>query len=100
MQITSNGGSWSNAGASQQVSSSIANSGKTNGKSSIATAEYQLEHSEKAGDRDAQERYEGQSASGNSASSSENTEGSSEQQNLLIHLPAIEEEPSQLDMKM
>jgi hypothetical protein len=100
MQITTNGGSWTNSAASQQIANGPAGTSKTNNKSENAAAEIQLERSEKAGDRDAQERYEGQPGSNPGSRVNNNETSELEQEDSLLQLPAMEEEPSQLDLRM
>jgi hypothetical protein len=98
MQIQPNSGSWTNSAASQQISTSQSAGTKADRKTASNFADLRLEQSEKSGDRDAQERYQGPQSDG-SQKSADNDLSSAEQTESILHLPAFEDtEPSQLDL--
>ncbi len=100
MQIMPSGGGWTNAAAAaQQSHNDLKNASPLQRASSVENA-IQVDRSEKSGDRDANERYDGPQGDGKSnVSPDPGSERGEEQANDLLSLPAIEDAaPSALDL--
>jgi hypothetical protein len=98
MQIQPSQGGWANAAAGTQHSSSEMKSVKAMGQTSSANTDLRLEQTAKAGDRDANERYEGNLKRNEEPNQPGDDRTSSESSDLLS-LPALEISlPSTLDL--
>ena len=96
MQIMPTGGSWVNPAAlNQQAIQESKHNGSTGNKSTLTDAVDKLQHSEKTGDRDANERYDGPQEQ----HSSSNSMPTPEQDPSMLSLPALDDLPvSTLDL--
>ena len=100
MQIMPSGGGWTNAAAAaQQGHNDLKNASSLHRASSVENS-IQVDRSEKSGDRDANERYDGpQGDRKSNAVSDPESEPGEQQENDLLSLPAIEDAaPSALDL--
>ena len=100
MQIMPSGGGWTNAAAAaQQNHNDLKNASPPHRASSVENA-IQVDRSEKSGDRDAHERYDGQQGDGKSNALPEpGSERGEDRGNDLLSLPASEDAaPSALDL--
>jgi hypothetical protein len=95
MQIIPSNGGWTNAAASVQNTHHDAKGASKTGQSTSSNAPIRLEHSEKTGDRDANERYFGAST-GQENSGEGNLKDQAAQENDLLSLPALEDTPQSL----
>jgi hypothetical protein len=97
MQIMPSQGGWTNAAAGTQLTSSEIKSAKALGQNSSVNTDLRLEQSAKAGDRDANERYDGNLD--RNADQNEGDPGTSLESSDLLSLPALEiAPPSTLDL--
>jgi hypothetical protein len=92
MQIMPTGGSWINPAAlNQQALNESKHTGPTANKSPSPDAVDKLEHSEKSGDRDANERYDGPQNQQHHSSGQQSTP---DQAASMLSLPAIDDLPT------
>ena len=92
MQIMPTGGSWINPAAlSQQAINESKHSGPSTNKSPSPDAVDKLEHSEKTGDRDANERYDGPLQD---TPKKAPTESEANNDSPMLSLPAIDDHPA------
>ena len=97
MQITPTGNNWTNPAAiSQQTLNDAKHAGATSHRTTNPDAVDKLEQTEKTGDRDANERYDGPMPSANAQVTKDDVNMS---ENALLSLPAIDDLPeSTLDI--
>jgi len=100
MQIMPSGGGWTNAAAAAQQGHNDLKNGSPLQRASVTDNAIKVDRSEKSGDRDANERYDGPQAENEQGEKRSNPdESKNEHAGDLLSLPATEDTaPSTLDL--